>query len=128
MWYRNYHIVNIQRIFLRQCVFIFVFQDKDVLEIKQELSRIYDCKWPTPSLFDVGEEAHTKLVWHGFFDFDISEDVDLKWLAHKTPTSIKIQIASFIDGCLSVLNMSRHDKLVSHFIGSTPVHNVLGKF
>lgn len=99
-----------------------------MLDIKSELTSIYDCKWSSASLFDVGEEADTKLLWHDFFTFRIDQDVDLQWLQRRTATSIKIDMAKLIDNCLSVMSMSRHDNIITHFMGSTPVHDILGLY
>ena len=104
------------------------FQDKHVLDVKGELTTIYDCKWAGPTLFDVGEDAENKLLWHDFFSFPIAQDMDLQWLQRRTATSIKIDMAKLLDNCLSVVNMSRHDNIITHFMGNTPVHEILGVY
>ena len=109
-------------------VFCFCEQNQDYQKFKNEIIKTFGCSWPSPSVFDLGEDGKNKLVWHDYFKFKISDDLDFSWLKAPTPGSIRIDLMDKLDKFLTVGVMAEHDKVFAHFAAETPIHRNIGMF
>ena len=86
----------------------------------KEISSLYKFRWPTLDIFDA------RLVWHGYFTSAISEDMDLKFLAHHTREGIRLEVTSLLEWALALATACTHEDMIQKFCVSDPVYQVFG--